>query len=230
MAYALIAMATAFGAVSAWFIFGEKDSVEQPLANGQKPTAAPDDDLKGPRADPPPPPDEDGKPVADVPGDPDKPGQVTGPGNAGLGKGRVSSTGKGNDADEKGRTAEKTKPPKPCTPDDPFCDKGPSGPSATGNGNGSGESGQGLSQQQAASVVGRYKGSLMRRCRSMVTKGGAKVAATITVGSSGAVQSVNASGGKKYPGLASCVKSRILNWSFPASGGSTTVNVSFNFL
>ena len=64
----------------------------------------------------------------------------------------------------------------------------------------------------------------------MVTKGSAKVGATIVVGPSGSVRSAAVSGGSKYPGLAGCVKSRIMNWSFPPSGGSTTINVSFNFL
>ncbi len=70
----------------------------------------------------------------------------------------------------------------------------------------------------------------MRRCRSLVTKGSAKVAVSIIVGKSGAVKSVSASGGKKYPGLASCVKSRVQNWRFPPSGADTPISVSFNFL
>ncbi|MND00800.1 hypothetical protein D3C83_195370 [compost metagenome] len=64
----------------------------------------------------------------------------------------------------------------------------------------------------------------------MVTKGNAKVSATIQVAPSGSVSSVAASGGDGVPGLTSCVQARIANWKFPEAGASTTVNVSFNFL
>ena len=60
--------------------------------------------------------------------------------------------------------------------------------------------------------------------------GSAKVGVTLVVAPSGAVQSVSASGGSDYPGLASCVKSRVANWSFPSSGASTTVNIPFHFV
>lgn len=237
MAVAFIAMATAFGAVSAWFLFGADDgrvaggpdggvvSPSDPKGGGTDPSddGAPSDD--GSQTEP----DGTSNPEAE-----EDDGAVASNGNGNGNGGKVASTGgktspttKSGDEDDGG--SQKTVP-KPCSPDDPFCDKGPSGPSATPDDDGGSGSGAGLSQAQAQSVVSRYKGSLMRRCRSMVTKGSAKVGATIVVGPSGSVRSAAVSGGSKYPGLAGCVKSRIMNWSFPPSGGSTTINVSFNFL
>ena len=44
------------------------------------------------------------------------------------------------------------------------------------------------------------------------------------------VQSVSAGGGEKdFPGLSSCIASRIRGWKFPASSGSTPVDVPFVF-
>lgn len=237
MAVAFIAMATAFGAVSAWFLFGADDGrVAQ--GTGGDVVAPPTTDGDGTT------PSDDGSPSDDGgSGEPEgsanpeggeDDGAVTGNGNGNGNGGKVASTGgKTSPTTQTGGEDDggSTKPvPKPCSPDDPFCDKGPSGPSATPDDDGGSGSGAGLSQAQAQSVVSRYKGSLMRRCRSMVTKGSAKVGATIVVGPSGAVKSAAVSGGSDYPGLASCVKARIMNWSFPSSGGSTTINVSFNFL
>jgi outer membrane biosynthesis protein TonB len=220
MAWAFVAMATAFGAVSAWFLFSDKP---QPVADAgpAETTAAPT-----PIHDPPPPPSVAAEPTGSaVEVDPIDMGQQSGSGTVG------GPLQKGNDKPP--TTEDKTQPKtiKPCSPDDPFCGTGtPDGPTAESKSGSSGESSAGLTQDQAQSVVSQYKGSLMRRCRSMVTKGGAKVFATITVGRSGAVQSASVSGGNEYPGLASCVRQRIMNWSFPASGGTTTLNVSFNFL
>lgn len=223
MAYAFIAMATAFGAVSAWFLFGGDNDARDPVAE-LGPTAQPQPQPGGDIA-PPPPPSTDPTPegsteqATEAPPDGDASGKL-------YGKLPDRGTNDGKDKPEpasKGNT--------PCDPNDPLCStSGVAGPTAGRSGSGDGESGQGLSQSQASAVVAQYKGSLMRKCRALVTKGGAKVAATITVGASGAVQGVSASGGNEYPGLASCVSSRIRNWTFPASGGSTTVNVSFNFL
>ena len=58
----------------------------------------------------------------------------------------------------------------------------------------------------------------------------ARVSASVTIAPSGAVQSVSASGAEKdYPGLASCIAGRIKGWKFPASGGTTPVNIPFVF-
>ena len=227
MAYAFIAMATAFGAVSAWFLFGAASTPPNPDGTTGPVASIPGGGAAG-----------DGQPRSGASGEPAASGtavvvdgvEVDGPPRVGGTLPMTTGTTSAAPAESGTEVASKGKPPKPCSPDDPFCDKGPSGPSATGPSDGSGESGQGLSPGQASATVSQYKGSLMRKCRSLVTKGSAKVAATIVVGPSGSVKSASVSGGKDYPGLAGCVKSRIMNWSFPPSGGDTTINVSFNFL
>lgn len=231
MAFAFIAMATAFGAVSAWFLFGQ-DKGDERLAGGPDGgvVAPPADDGSDPApgGTSTPDPDETAEPDTEEPnGDGDE--ETT------SGKGSAARPASGEEKPQSGKSDEPEddggQGPPPCSPDDPFCNpSGVSGPSAGPDDDGGSGSGAGLSQSQAQSVVSRYKGSLMRRCRSMVTKGSAKVGATIVVGSSGSVKSVAVSGGNEVPGLAGCVRNRIKNWSFPPSGGSTTINVSFNFL
>ena len=55
-------------------------------------------------------------------------------------------------------------------------------------------------------------------------------AAGATVGAGGNVQNVSTSGEPRgYRGLASCIASRVRGWTFPASSGTTTVNVPFVF-
>ena len=65
---------------------------------------------------------------------------------------------------------------------------------------------------------------MSRKCLSLVTGKGksAKIFVTIKIAPSGAVSSVSASGGKDFPGLASCERSRVSNWTFPESGASTS--------
>ena len=58
----------------------------------------------------------------------------------------------------------------------------------------------------------------------------ARVNVTITVGAGGSVQNVSTSGEPRgYRGLAGCIASRVRGWQFPASNGTTTVNVPFVF-
>lgn len=225
MAYAFIAMATAFGAVSAWFLFGVSSAPPAAADHPSVPTAsvpgAGGEGLAAAGASGAPPASGTAVEVAGV--DIDGPAGVGGPFPTGKnGSPSPSASGPAVAGTDKGT--------KPCSPDDPFCGSGPSGPSTAGPAGGSGESGQGLSPAQASTTVSQYKGSLMRTCRSLVTKGSAKVSATIVVGPSGAVKSASVGGGNEYPGLASCVKQKIMNWHFPSSGGDTTINVSFNFL
>ena len=57
----------------------------------------------------------------------------------------------------------------------------------------------------------------------------ARVSANITIGASSSVENVNASGADAFPGLSSCIASKLKNLKFPASGGSTNVAVPFVF-
>jgi hypothetical protein len=109
---------------------------------------------------------------------------------------------------------------------------GPGGGSTTG-----GSSNQALDSGQIQQTVGKYTGSVKRSCwqpaldsRSKDAPTSARVSVSITVGPSGSVQNVSTSGDPKgYPGLASCIAGRVKGWQFPASNGTTTVNVPFVF-
>ncbi len=58
----------------------------------------------------------------------------------------------------------------------------------------------------------------------------ARVTVTITVGGTGNVTNVTTSGDPRgYPGLANGIGARVHAWQFPATGGTTTVNVPFVF-
>jgi hypothetical protein len=100
-----------------------------------------------------------------------------------------------------------------------------------------GGSGQPLDSGTIQRTVSRYTGSVKRSCwqpaldtRSRDAPTSARVNVTISVGASGAVQSVSTSGEPNgYRGLASCIAGRVRGWQFPASSGTTTVNVPFVF-
>src|SRR5678815_1619927 len=94
-----------------------------------------------------------------------------------------------------------------------------------------------LSQGEIQGVVSQNQANIRRKCWEPALAGRAKdgpanarVSATVVIGPSGNVDSVNAGGAEKdFPGLSSCIASKIKGWKFPASGGSTTVNVPFVF-
>jgi hypothetical protein len=117
---------------------------------------------------------------------------------------------------------------------------GPSGPGVNGSGPGSSGPASGGGQLDAAqtqSTVARYTGSVKRSCwqpaldaRDPSAPTSARVMVTITVGATGSVQNVTTNGEPRgYPGLASCIAGRVRAWQFPATGGTTTVNVPFVF-
>jgi hypothetical protein len=114
---------------------------------------------------------------------------------------------------------------------------GPAGNTPSGT-TGSGSSGGGqLDAAQTSAVVSRYTGSVKRSCwqpaldaRDPTAPSSARVMVTITVGPSGSVQNATTSGDPRgYPGLANCIAGRVRGWQFPATGGTTTVNVPFVF-
>jgi hypothetical protein len=115
----------------------------------------------------------------------------------------------------------------------------PAGPGAGGPSPGSAPAGGGgqLDAAQTQSVVARYTGSVKRSCwqpaldaRDPNAPTSARVMLTITVGGTGSVQNVTTSGDPHgYPGLANCIAARVHAWTFPATGGTTTVNVPFVF-
>jgi hypothetical protein len=115
----------------------------------------------------------------------------------------------------------------------------PAGPNVTGTTSGSTQSSGGgqLDAAQTQSTVARYTGSVKRSCwqpaldaRDPNAPTSARVTMSITVGGTGSVQNVTSSGDPRgYPGLANCIAARVRVWQFPATGGTTTVNVPFVF-
>jgi hypothetical protein len=115
----------------------------------------------------------------------------------------------------------------------------PAGPAMTPSGpGGTAPSGGGqLDAAQTQSTVARYTGSVKRSCwqpaldaRDPSAPTTARVVVTMTVGPTGSVQNVSNSGDPRgYPGLANCIGARVRAWQFPATGGTTTVNVPFVF-
>jgi len=109
--------------------------------------------------------------------------------------------------------------------------KGPSGEAAARVG------GQPLDSAQVQRTVSRYTASVKRSCwqpaldtRDKNAPSSARVLVTIRVSPSGSVQSVSTSGDPNgYRGLSSCIAARVRGWQFPASSGTTTVNVPFVF-
>lgn len=116
---------------------------------------------------------------------------------------------------------------------------GPAGPGVSNTSPGSAPAGGGgqLDGAQTQATVSRYTGSVKRSCwqpaldaRAPDAPTSARVTVTITVGGTGSVQNVTTSGDPRgYPGLANCIGGRVRAWQFPATGGSTTVNVPFVF-
>ncbi|MBN1608199.1 MAG: zinc-ribbon domain-containing protein [Polyangiaceae bacterium] len=113
-----------------------------------------------------------------------------------------------------------------------------SGPSSSLDGRGAGSSsGQGLDADTLQKTVSRYKGSVNRSCwqpaldtRDTNAPTTARVSVTLVVSPNGQVASATTGGDPVgYRGLARCIEARVRGWQFPASRGSTTVNVPFVF-
>jgi len=97
---------------------------------------------------------------------------------------------------------------------------GPAGPSTAG----------GFDQGSIERVINNHKLSVRKQCleRANSDKSSTKVVANITIGPSGNVQSVNASGDD--PVAAKCVENQIRGWQFPAPGETKQVQVPFTFV
>ncbi|MBM4374372.1 MAG: zinc-ribbon domain-containing protein [Deltaproteobacteria bacterium] len=120
--------------------------------------------------------------------------------------------------------------PAPCDPrTDPLCSAVGGPDSGTGSAH-SGDSSAGLSPEQLSAVVSRNRGAVQRACLPLVQNGAVKVNVSLTVGPSGNVTSANVSAGGGNSAVVSCVKSRVTGWQFPASGGSTQVSVPFQLI
>lgn len=111
------------------------------------------------------------------------------------------------------------------------------GPQTGPSGSSPSSAAQALDSGQIQGVIHRYTPAVRRSCwqpaldaRDPSAPASARVTVSLTVGANGVVQS--ATGGadpKGYPGLSRCVAERARTWTFPPSGGTTTVEVPFVF-
>jgi len=220
MAYAFIAMAAAFGGVAASVLL-TKPPPPPIVVAGPAPTTTsvaeskPDKPVEAPQNNP----EEQPPEVANTP--PEQPGAAPRP---------VAAAG-----------GAKPKPSASATTSAPIDMSGFNlnvpGPKAQAPTTAQTNSGGQLSQGEISGVVAQNQPLVRRRCwlpaldaRAGQGPANARVNARITIGASGSVDSVSASGAEKdFPGLSSCIASRMKGWRFPASGGPTTVNVPFVF-
>ncbi|WP_437518315.1 GYF domain-containing protein [Sorangium sp. So ce1099] len=221
-AYAFIAMAAAFGGVSAYVLLSPKQPppvqvVTAPAAPIQQPASLP-------TAAPPPPPSVDPETPAAAETASPRP-EVAAPGRPG------------------GAAGQRPQPEKPVASGSSApIDRSGFGAGVPGPSSGPGTQGAGsglsqLSQGEISSVVESNRPSVRRHCwqpaldaRASNASTTARVSASVVIGASGAVQSVSAGGSEKdYPGLSSCIASRIKSWRFPPSSGSTPVTIPFVF-
>ncbi len=94
-----------------------------------------------------------------------------------------------------------------------------------------------LSAGEIQGVVAQNQAIVKRKCwqpalesRAANAPTNARVNGSITIGAAGNVESATASGGERdFPGLSSCIASRMKGWKFPPSSSSTPVNVPFVF-
>lgn len=210
--FGFVAMCAAFGGVAAWAVLLRKPPE---IVVVEKTVAVPGRAAEGGPAPPPPP--------SLSPEDVSNP-EIRGTAAVRSGSGGLSA-----------RTTSKTaEPTDTAAPIDTsgFKLSGPSGPVADSKGSGAG--GQ-RSQGELEGVVNRNKPGT-RRCWDRAVEAApasaprsVKINVSFTVTASGSVTGVSASGGDAYPGLASCLVSRISAWQFPPSSGSDSVNVPFGF-
>lgn len=220
LAYAVIAMAAAFGGVAAFVLLTRPEAPPPPAPVATAATAVAVVD-PGAAAVPPPPAIEE--PVA-------APSAVADTAPVAGGPTGVRPSGAPTAA-PKGSTA--------AAPIDTsgFASSGIAGPTSTPDPTGGGSNlPSTLSEGEIRGVVSSNTASVRRKCWEPALdaagpsgKKTARVNASITIAPSGAVKSAAASGGNDFPGLADCIAQRIRGWKFPAAGGETSTAVPFVF-
>ncbi len=85
-------------------------------------------------------------------------------------------------------------------------------------------------------VVAQQRALVKRQCwepalhsREADAPKSAKVQISVTIAGDGNVQNASATGGTGYPGLSSCVASKVKSWKFPASSGPSSAAIPFAF-
>jgi hypothetical protein len=221
-AYAFIAMAATFGGVAAFVLFS-RPAPAPPEAKAVTTPTSVEATAPLPTHAPPPPP------------------EATTTAEAPLPEVAATSTARavaGGPAPKRGEKADpKAASTGPGVDMSGFGGPSVAGPTATGEAPGGAAGGGQLSQGEMSAVIEQNRPFMTRKCWQPALdaspkngKKSARVTAQITIAPSGAVQSVSAGGAEgDFPGLSSCIAGRIKGWKFPASGGTTTVNVPFVF-
>jgi hypothetical protein len=218
-AYVLIAIAFGFGATGAIVFFtGDRGPAPPPTIQVVTVTAPPTTPtVPGTQVAP-------GTSVAlNIEGDPASAAAANGTKTAGP----LATDANGKPNDDKGAL-----PPRVGLGDGPSV----AGPTVGGPGGVDSTLPQQLDQGDIERVVSSHRVSVKRGCwepalaaRDPNAPKSAKVNVSITIGPGGNVTAASASGGDGFPGLASCVSSRVRAWSFPRSGGESRANIPFAF-
>lgn len=213
LAYAFIAMAAAFGGVAAWVLLSKPQQITY-VPSPPQPTpvvsVAPSGGPLAPTAEV-----EVGVPTTDSTG----PVVRTGPGPVGSIATRPKATPSGTAApfDTTGFISTVPGP-------------SPNGPSTAQSGSGT------LSPGEIQGVIAQNQPLIKRKCwqpaldaRTPGAPANARVTVNVVIGPSGNVESASAGGGESFPGLASCIASRVKGWKFSPSSSSTPANIPFVF-
>jgi hypothetical protein len=104
------------------------------------------------------------------------------------------------------------------------------GPNVGGGGGGGGGGGSALSQEAIEGVVRSRTPGVKRTCweRGGGTESNVNVTVKLVISSSGGISSANATGND--PIVTKCIENQTRSWQFPASNGSTNVDIPFHFL
>jgi predicted Zn finger-like uncharacterized protein len=218
MAYAFVAAAATFGAVAAWVLLRPQPPPQVVVVQAPPPPTPGQANTVGSVTD-------KGATTAEV-----EVGEITTPGSSGTA--RVAS---GTGPRPKGTASATTSTPVAPMDTSSFQNvvPGPAATAATPAPNGGGQ----LSSGEISAVVAQNQAIIKRKCwvpaleaKAPSAPANARVVGNLVIGASGSVESASASGGERdFPGLSSCISSRMKNWKFPPSGSSTPVNVPFVF-
>ncbi len=104
----------------------------------------------------------------------------------------------------------------------------PGGPTPGGAGGGGGSQ---LTSDQIEAVVRSHQSGVKRTCFERIATdktGTVQVTVNATVGGSGAVQSVTATGND--PTIAKCIEGAVRGWQFPPTGATSQIQIPFKFV
>jgi predicted Zn finger-like uncharacterized protein len=206
---AMVAAATAFGVVAAIAIFFRAPPapvvIQAPTASAiaPPPPSATEDTSAAPTD----------STAIELPAAPDKSGHIATGGPRATGAPPAASSGaKGVDLSS-------------------LLQGGPGGPAAAGGGGGAaGGGGSSLDGPAIEGVVRSRAGGVKRTCweRGASQQSSVNVTCRVAIAANGSVSSATAKGDD--PAIAKCIENSVRSWTFPASGGSTTVDIPFHFV